>query len=342
VLSALFRNPREPGLDAVGDGDDGAPGGERVGRYEILEPLGIGGMAEVFKARCRGPAGFERVVVIKRILPAHWGDDELRRMFVDEAKVLGLLHHPNVVQVYDFGEEQDGTLFLALEYVDGPSISRVLSTLRACGRRMPAAIAAYVAREVCRALDYVHQLRSADDEPLGIVHRDVTPSNVVLGRAGGVKLLDFGVAKSVTASQLTRAGTVKGKPAYLAPEQLESKPIDGRVDLFALGVVLHEMLTLEHLFAGDSDLATIKKVLEIEIPRPSHRRQDLPPELDRIVMRALERDPARRYPSAAEMGRELDDFVLSFRLRLEDVVEFLTQLDALRARPMPVPPPTPQ
>lgn len=297
-----------------------------VGRYEVLRPLGIGGMAEVFEARATGPGGFERTVVIKRILPAFSRQAEFRRMFIDEAKILGMIHHPNVVQVYDFGEDDDGTLFLALELVDGPSISHVLRRLRAHGRKMAPGVAAYVAREVCRALDYVHTLASADGEALGIIHRDVSPSNIMLTSGGSVKLLDFGVAKCATAGQQTKAGTVKGKPAYLAPEQVQGHPIDARVDLFALGVVLHEMLTLEHLFAGDSELATLRKVLELAVPVPSRDRSDVPEELDRIVLRALERDPARRYGSAAQMARELDDFVVGCGIDAPEVSAFIREL----------------
>jgi serine/threonine protein kinase len=309
----------------------------KLGRYELIEPLGVGGMAEVWRARTVGPGGFERQVVIKRIQPVHGNDPEFVRMFVDEAKILGMLHHPNVVQAYDFGDD-DGTLFLALEYVDGPSVSRVLRALRGADRRMPPAVAAYLAREVCRALDYVHNLVGPDGDPLKIVHRDVTPSNIVLTSSGGVKLLDFGVAKFKSSEQLTKAGTVKGKPAYLAPEQLEGKKIDSRVDLFALGVVLHEMLSLEHLFAGDSDLITVKKVMEMKIPAPSSKRPDVPPELDAIVMKALERDRGRRYRTAAEMARELDDFVVSSRLHVNEVVAFIEGIEAEgRARRTPRP-----
>src|SRR5262249_10339944 len=157
------------------------------------------------------------------------------------------------------------------------------------------AIAAYIAREVCRALDYVHNLESGDGSRLDIIHRDVTPSNVVLASTGAVKLLDFGVATFSRAAQVTRSGTVKGKPAYLAPEQLEGKQIDGRVDLFALGIVMHEMLTLQHLFAGDSDLSTVKKIMEMNIPSPSAERDDVSRELEAVVMRALARDRKQRF-----------------------------------------------
>jgi serine/threonine protein kinase len=277
-------------------------GAPKLGHYELLHPLGAGGMAEVFKARTLGPAGFERDVVIKRILPAYGRDEDFVRMFVDEARILGLIHHPNVVQAFEFGED-DGTLFLALEYVNGPSLSRILRALRAANRRMPPAIAAYIAREICRALDCVHRLQDEKGAPLEVVHRDVTPSNIIVTPWGGVKLLDFGVAKFTSAARSTREGTVKGKPAYLAPEQLQGKPIDGRVDLFALGIVMHEMLSLQHLFTGDSDLQTAKKIMEMRIPRLGAHRADVPGELERIVLRALERERHRRFDTAAEMAR---------------------------------------
>jgi eukaryotic-like serine/threonine-protein kinase len=281
-------------------------------------------MAEVFKARTRGPAGFQRDVVIKRLLPANIEDLEFVNMFSDEARILGCLHHQNVVQALDFAED-DGGLFLVLEYVEGPSLARVLRT---GDRKVPPAVVAYIGREICRALAYVHEAQDAAGTPLQLVHRDVTPSNIIVTPTGTVKLLDFGIAKFVTATQLTRAGTVKGKSAYLAPEQLEEgKPIDGRVDLFALGIVLHELLTRDRLFAGQSDLSTIRKILEMEIPTPSSKHPEVPPELDRIVMRALERDPSRRYASAAEMARDLDGFVVAAHLRVDEIVAFVRDVE---------------
>jgi serine/threonine-protein kinase len=306
----------------------------RLGRYELLQPLGVGGMAQVFKARALGPGGFRRDVVVKRILPEYGRDSEFIRMFVDEAKILGLLHHPNVVQVYEFGED-DGVLFLALEYVEGPSLSRVLRTLRGANKRMPPAIVAFIAREICRALECVHELRDEQGRALGAIHRDVTPSNVILTPAGEVKLLDFGVATYKDAQQATKSGTVKGKPAYLAPEQLEGKSIDGRVDLFALGIVMHEMLTLQHLFAGDSDLGTVKQIMEMEIPHPSAQRNDVPEALDQVVMRALERDRAKRFATAGEMAAALDDFVVASKLHVGDVVRFVRDV-AAAAGPLPI------
>jgi serine/threonine-protein kinase len=229
-------------------------------------------------------------------------------------------------------------VYLAMEYVDGPSLSRVLRTARANGRKLAPALVAYVAREICLALDHVHNLTDAAGTRFNAIHRDVTPSNILLTPAGGVKLLDFGVATFRDAAQMTKAGTVKGKPAYLAPEQLEGAPIDGRVDLFALGIVMHEMLTLQHLFSGDSDLGTVKKIMEMKIPCPSSKREDVPPQLERIVMRALERDPAARFSSAAEMARELDDFVVASGLHVHEVVAFVRETcEASIPRPAPIP-----
>ena len=298
----------------------------QVGGYHLLEPLGAGGMAEVWKAKSFGPGGFERQVVIKKIHTANASDPEFRGLFVDEARISGLLHHPNVVEVHRF-DEQAGVPYLVMEYVDGPSVARVLRGLRSSGRRMPWAIAAYIAREVCRALAYVHDLTDEIGHPLGIVHRDVTPSNVLLTRGGGVKLLDFGVAKFRQSESMTRAGMVRGKPAYLAPEQIEEKPIDRRVDLFSLGIVLHEMLSLEHLFASDSDLITVRKVMEMEIPRPSLRCADARGALDTIVMKALERNRDRRYQTAAEMARDLDEIVVASGLRVDEIVDFIASVE---------------
>jgi eukaryotic-like serine/threonine-protein kinase len=329
-----------PERASVRDRRDASPFGlpARVGRYQLTEPLGVGGMAEVYKATSTGPGGFERTVVIKRILPASSADPTFVRMFVAEAKILGMLNHPNVVQAYDFGEA-DGTLFLVLEYADGPSLYRAMEILRRTGRTVPVVIAAHFAHEICRALDYVHRLNGSDGEPLRVVHRDVTPSNIVLTSAGALKLLDFGVARSSASAANSEHGTIRGKAAYLAPEAVKGNPIDGRVDIFALGVVLHEMLTLTDLFGSESSLTTLYKVLEMEVPRPSERRPDVPPELDAIVMKALERDPARRYACAADMARDLNDFVISSRLRIDDVVEFVRDVQielAKQRRLLPV------
>jgi serine/threonine protein kinase len=308
--------------------------GERLGRYELIEQLGAGGMAEIFKARATGPGGFQRTVVIKRILPASCSDPSFVRMFVAEAKILGMLHHPNVVQAYDFGES-DGTLFLVLEYVDGPSLADTLSVMKEAGRLPPMEVVCHVARDVCRALDHVHNLRDADGAPLNVVHRDVTPSNILLTATGTAKLLDFGVAKYRASQARSQVGTIKGKPAYLAPETLDQRDFDHRADVFSLGIVLHELLTLRPLFEGDNHQITFYRVLNMEIPPPSGTRPDLPPALDAIVLRALERDRDRRYASAQEMARDLDQLLAAQRFRSEDAVAFVREVSALVASRTP-------
>jgi len=319
------------GIEAVAAAGSAAG---QLGRYRLIASLGVGGQAEVFKATYSAPGGFERTVVVKRILPSNCQNPEFVRMFAAEARILGMLHHPNVVQAYDVGEI-DGTLFLVLEYVDGPSLGRLMRGLRAAQRPLPLAIAAYFARELCRALDYVHNLRNSDGELLNVVHRDVTPSNVVLTSAGSVKLLDFGIAKYDSSDVETRKRTVKGKPAYLAPEAIEGHSVDGRVDLFSAGVILHELLTLSPLFAADHELAVLHKVMQMPVHPPSASRPAVPPALDAIVMKALERDPALRYASAAQMARDLDEFVVGAHLFVEDVVDFLREVEPLLNQPRP-------
>lgn len=195
----------------------------QVGRYELGQLLGVGGMAEVYKATHTVPGGGRRTVVVKRILPVLSRNATFMRLFVAEAQILGLLHHPNVVQAYDFGES-DGTLFLVLEYVEGPSVSSALMGLRASGQRMPPVAAAHFASEVCRALEYVHTLTGGDGEALNIIHRDVTPSNIVLTTAGGIKLLDFGVAKYRASQARTLEGTIKGRPPTWLLRRSRARP----------------------------------------------------------------------------------------------------------------------
>jgi serine/threonine protein kinase len=308
--------------------------GERLGRYELIEQLGTGGMAEIFKARSTGPGGFQRTVVVKRILPANCSDPAFVRMFVSEAKILGMLHHPNVIQAYDFGES-GGTLFLVLEYVDGPSLADTVSVLREAERPFPIGVACQIARDVCRALDHVHNLRDADGAPLNVVHRDVTPSNILVTATGTAKLLDFGVAKYRASQAKSQVGTIKGKPAYLSPETLERRDVDHRADIFSLGIVLYELLTLQPLFEGDNHQITFYRVLNMEIPPPSQVRPDIPPALDAIVLKALERDRNKRYQSAQDMARDLDEFMAGQAFRSEDAVEFVQELTSLVAARQP-------
>jgi serine/threonine protein kinase len=281
-------------------------------RYRLTDKIGSGGMAEVFRAVGIGPEGFERPFVIKRIHPHLSEAPEFVRMFVDEAKISARLIHPNIVQVFEFAHH-DGSYYIVMEPVEGMDMAWFRR--RKPERRnefLPTTFVAEVGRQVCRGLDFAHTLKDADGKPLGIVHRDVTPPNIMVAWNGTVKILDFGLARAAEAvrSNHSDAGMVKGKMPYLAPELLEGATADGRSDVFSLGAVLHELLTGEQLFAGENDLDTLKRVKEMPLLPPSAWNPGVKPALDSVVMRALERDPGKRYRTAAQMGDELEALVL--------------------------------
>lgn len=283
-------------------------------KYRLTERIGSGGMAEVFRATGEGPDGFERAFVIKRIHPHLSHTPEFVRMFVDEAKISARIVHPNVVQVFEFAFHDDSH-FIVMEPVDGVDMARLLRRLEERGEVAPATFVAELGRQVCRGLDFAHTLTDADGTPLGIVHRDVTPPNIMVGWNGTVKILDFGLARAAQElrTNLTEAGTLKGKMSYVAPEQLEGRPADARSDVFSLGVVLHELLSGQRLFVGENDLETLQMVREMPVPRPSLRNPGVKPALEAAVMRALARDPNQRFRSAADMADALDAVVLRKR-----------------------------
>jgi serine/threonine-protein kinase len=305
------------------------PPAEKFGRYYLLDRIAVGGMAEVHRAVTRGVEGFRRTFVVKKILSDKASSPTFVRMFCDEARISALLHHPNIVQVYDFGHVK-GTYFLAMEYLPGKDLSSLLRVLRAAKASVPPSLAAYIAREVAVGLHHAHALRGSSGQPLGIVHRDVTPSNIMLLYAGGVKVLDFGIAKVSTAGggPPTEGGGVKGKYGYLAPEQARGGDVDGRADVFALGVTLWEMLVGRRLFAGKNDLETLGNVLQKPVPPPSSLRPGIPPELDRIVLRALERSREARYPTAEELARDCDAVLATARADSQSLRGFLNDLFA--------------
>jgi serine/threonine protein kinase len=290
--------------------------------------IGKGGMAEVYRAVAHGLEGFQRVFVIKRILKDKSTAPEFVEMFVNEARISALLNHPNIVQIYDFGQIE-GSYFLAMEHVRGKDLLSVLRQLRATGNHMSAEVAAYIAQQVALGLDYAHTLTHAGKN-LKIVHRDVSPSNIMLLRAGGVKLLDFGIAKAameIKTENETQAGLVKGKLSYVSPEQIKGAGvIDGRSDVFALGVVLWESLTGRRLFFDRNDFQTMRNVVERPVPPPSTQRQDVPAALDFIVLRALERDPERRYPDARTMADELEAVLQEARFAPRAMTRMLDEL----------------
>jgi serine/threonine-protein kinase len=290
---------------------DSAPhaAGVRFGRFRLIERIGKGGMAEVFRAVSQGLQGFERVFVIKRIRPDRTDSAKFIEMFCDEARISALLHHPNIVQVYDFGQIE-GAYFMAMEHLDGKDLATVQRALGAKRGALPPALAALVARDVARALHHAHTLVLPGGAPGGIVHRDVSPSNILLLRAGGVKILDFGIAKAAAEAQRHVRGNPPARPlgklAYLSPEQVRGQALDARSDIFSLGIVLWEMVAGQRLFPGKDELETMRNVLLQPLAPPSRRRAGIPAALDAIVARALVRDPAGRYASAAEMADDLD------------------------------------
>ncbi len=283
-------------------------------KYRLTQKIGSGGMAEVFRATGEGAEGFERAFVVKRILPRLSDAPEFVGMFVDEAKISARLLHPNIVQVFEFAY-QDGGYYIVMEPVDGVDMGFLLRKLERRGAVAPAAFVAEVGRQACRGLGFAHGLTSPEGKPYGIVHRDVTPPNIMVAWNGAVKILDFGIARAVQElrTNQTDAGTVKGKMSYIAPELLQGQPADARSDLFSLGVVLHELLSGRRLFVGENDLETLKLVSEMPVPRPSSRNPDVKPALDEVILRALARDPAKRYQSADEMSQDLERLVLRKR-----------------------------
>lgn len=277
---------------------------ETFGKYAIVDRLATGGMAEILLAHTGALGGMPRHCVIKRILPAFSQDVQFVSMFIDEARITIGLEHENIVRLYDFGQHE-GTYFMAMEYVDGTDLAALLRALYARGAVVPPAVALYLAHELCRGLAHAHDKRDHRGLPLDIVHRDVSPQNVLLSRAGEVKLADFGIAAARNKLTLTTPGTVLGKTAYMAPEQALGEPVDGRCDLWATGVILFEMLTGERLFAAESPIATIGRVVKAEVPTPSALRAGLPAAVDEVVLRALARQPGDRYPTAAAMAAHL-------------------------------------
>ncbi len=283
-------------------------------KYRLTQKIGSGGMAEVFRATGEGPEGFERAFVVKRILPGLSDAPEFVGMFVDEAKISARLLHPNIVQVFEFAY-QDGGYYIVMEPVDGVDMGCLLRKLERRGAVAPAAFVAEVGRQACRGLAFAHGLTSPEGKPYGIVHRDVTPPNIMVAWNGAVKILDFGIARAVQElrTNQTEAGIVKGKMSYIAPEMLQGQPPDARSDLFSLGVVLHELLCGRRLFAGETDLETLKLVSEMPVPRPSSRNPEVKAPFDEVILRALARDPAERYQSADEMSQDLERLVLRKR-----------------------------
>jgi len=272
-------------------------------------------MADVFKGRIQGPGGFERVFVVKRILPHLSDDPAFIKMFVDEAKLSARLNHPNIVQIFELGAVE-GEYFISMEHIPGHDLAETTRAIWKKAGPPRVDMVAYVGREICRALSYAHSLTDDQGGLLGMIHRDVSPSNVMLSYEGAVKLLDFGIAKALGDTQdQTNSGSLKGKYAYMAPEQTTGENVDHRIDIFAAGIVMHEVLTGRRLFKGANDLQTIERVRRCEVRPPSQFNQAVPPELDAILLKALSRNPDDRYQDAGEMADALDQIVHAWHFK---------------------------
>lgn len=280
----------------------------QFGPYKLLQRISVGGMAEVYKAIEHGVEGFERTVAVKRILPHIAEDDEFITMFKDEAKIAGQLTHGNIAQIYNLGQ-QDDSFYIAMEYVAGKDVRSIFTRCAQSKKPMPVAQGCFIVMKVCEGLDYAHNKKDKHGRHLNIIHRDVSPPNILVSYEGEVKLIDFGVAKAAGRVSKTQAGILKGKFGYMSPEQVRGMQLDRRSDVFSLGVVLYEVLTGTRLFQGDTDFATLEKVRSVDVPPPSGRNPEIPPALEEVVMKALSGEPETRYQSAMELHDGLQAFL---------------------------------
>jgi len=279
-----------------------------VGKYQLLAILGRGGMADVFLALSRGPMGFNKLVVVKRLRGSLADDMQFRTMFLDEARLAARLNHPNVVHTYEVGAE-DEAYFIAMEYLEGQSLNKIIKESHKRGEPFDQLLCARISSDALAGLHHAHELKDYDGTPLRIIHRDVSPHNIFVTYDGVVKVVDFGIAKAALSTVETEVGVLKGKVAYMSPEQAGGGPIDARADVFAMGIVLWELLTKQRLMSGDSAAATLHRLLMTPIPSVRTLRPDVDPELASILARALQKDPADRFQSAKEMRDSLDDYI---------------------------------
>jgi TonB family protein len=286
--------------------------GIRFGQYVLLEKIATGGMAEVWKARMRGVEGFQKIVAIKKILPHLSDNQDFIEMFIDEAKLAAQLNHNNIIHIYDLGKIQS-SYYIAMEYIDGSDLKAILKKAADRDHPMSVELALFIASKIAAALDYAHRKHDFEGKEMGLVHRDVSPQNVLISEEGDIKLCDFGIAKAASKASHTQAGALKGKLQYMSPEQAWGRQIDKRSDVFALATVLYEMLTARKLFGGDNELSILEQVREARVVAPSQANDEVTPQIDAIVLKALQKEPSQRYQSAGEMQRDIDAVLYSFK-----------------------------
>jgi serine/threonine-protein kinase len=313
----------------------------QVGKYQLVRKLATGGMAEVFLAKAAGPMGFEKTLVLKRILPHLAEEPSFVEMFLSEAKLAAQLTHPNVVQIFDFGESE-GAYFLAMEYIDGPNLRVLVKRARGLGLALPPAVCARLIVSACEGLAFAHDFCDpATGQPLGLIHRDISPDNIILSRQGAVKVVDFGIAKAAGQSHKTQSGVIKGKLAYMPPEQLRAWPLDRRVDVYALGVVFYELLTGHKPFEAPTEASLMQTIL-FEAPVPAVRhRPDLPEAVQRILDRVLAKDREQRYPDCLALQADLEDFIHSVGrpVSTQQIAQLVAQVSVGTDAPVPTPQP---
>jgi TonB family protein len=317
--------------------------GVRFGQYVLLEKIASGGMAEVWKARMRGVEGFQKIVAIKKILPHLSDNQEFIEMFIDEAKLAAQLNHNNIIHIYDLGKIQS-SYYIAMEYVDGSDLKTILQRAEERGQPLTVELAMFIASKIAAALDYAHRKRDFENQEMGLVHRDVSPQNVLISQEGDIKLCDFGIAKAASKASHTQAGALKGKLQYMSPEQAWGRSIDRRSDVFALAAVLFETLTGRKLFTGENEISILEQVREARVVPPSQFNEEVTPEIDRIVLKALERDPANRYQSAGEMARDIDSVLYEIKPTptSADLAIYMHRLSTAPPIPAAVPEPAPE
>ena len=301
---------------------------ETTGRYQLIRKLAEGGMAEVFLAKATGPMGFEKTLVVKRILPRHSQNPEFVQMFLNEAKLAAQLNHSNIVQIFDFGA-LDGTYFIAMEYVDGVNLGTLARRARSLAAPIPLHMCARIIALACDGLAYAHNLQDpATGQKLNLVHRDISSDNIILSRAGLLKLLDFGIAKAMGGPTLTAPGVLKGKFGYMAPEMFRQHSVDARADIYGLGVVLYELVTGRKPIEATGDLNLIRAILHGPIVPIQQRRDDVPPELQRIIEKALMKNRDDRYQSCRELQADLERFISNSERRVlsQDLAELVARL----------------
>src|SRR5580704_199340 len=306
----------------------------QLGRYEILQQLATGPVADVLLARAKGLEGFTRHVVVKQIRPELASDERFVHAFLNEARIAASLHHQNIVQVYDIDEDH-GRYYFAMEYVHGEDVRKLLLKVRELDTLVPIDQIVAIGAAASAGLHHAHEQVDANRSPLGLVHRDVSPGNILIGYDGSVKLVDFGLAKPALSSAKTRTGSIAGKAPYMSPELCQGKPIDRRSDIFALGIVLCELATAKRLFKGDNDYLTMTAIVNGDVAPPSAHRPDIPRALDEIILRALAKLPAARFQTAMDMRAQLESFALDAELRItgKALADYMNRMFGARAEP---------